>query len=336
MTDQVPPKVVQSLRPALVGLTFASRHVPTALQPHIDAARAQLFDALATLLLGHCDVLDCWSSASLVTMRRARQRGAFIVLNRGSTHILHQRRVLADEYARWGVRGYLPSELTIERELEEYELADVIVVPSGQAAETFDSYGAARRRVTVNVTGVDQSRFARAGPGPSQHVPKFLFVGLDAIRKGLPDALEGWILAGKPGRFVVVSAVPAWISRRYRSHGIEFTGAMPSVEHLFGDATALVFPSLEEGHARIMLESLSAGVPVIATRESGAEDLPPSEAVMVVPARDPQAIAQAIDAIVASADLSERRLEARRIASLFTWERYAEEHVSLYAGATLE
>ena len=331
--DEVPLSVVESVRPAVVGLTFASRYTPVPLRPHIDAARAELFDALAARRLAGCDLLDCWSSSSLETMRRARRRGAHVVLNRGSTHILHQLRVLSEEHARWGVRGYLPSSRTVERELEEYELADIIVVPSGQAAETFAPYRTGFKAVAVNVTGVDHARFAKAGGEAGEPQPKFIFIGLDAIRKGLADALDGWILAGKPGRFVVVSAAPSWMLRRYRHHGIEFAGAAPSVHHLFAGATALVFPSLEEGHARVLLEALASGVPVIATRESGAEDLPPSPAVTIVPVRDPHAVAGAIAAIMVDANLPERRLTAQRIASAFTWERYVQEHVSLYENA---
>jgi glycosyltransferase involved in cell wall biosynthesis len=324
--------VVESLRPQVVALTAAARYARPPLKARLDAFRAEFFDALAARRLGDCDVLDCWSSSSLRTMMRGRQVGAFIVLNRGSTHMLHQKRVLVDEYARWGIRGHLPASRTIERELHEYEQADLIVVPSAQAAETFVQHGFAVERVAVNVTGVDLERFAPASSPGQAGRPGFtlVYVGLDAIQKGLPDALEGWVRAGRPGRFVVVSLAPPWLMQRYRAHGVEFRGPDRNVGHLLSTATAFLFPSLQEGHARVLLEALASGVPVIATRESGACDFPASEAVTIVPVRDPDAIARAIESIRTTGNLAEVRVAARRIASAFTWERYITEHLSFY------
>jgi glycosyltransferase involved in cell wall biosynthesis len=264
-------------------------------------------------------------------MKQAESAGAYVILNRGSTHILHQVRVLTDEYARWGVRGYLPTARTVERELQEYDGADLIVVPSGQAAETFADRGFGSNRVVVNVTGVDSNRFA-----PDRHTVQaqstftLLYVGVDAIRKGLPDALEGWVLAGRPGRFIVVSSTPRWLKQRYRAHGVEFRRPDHNVPRLLRVATAFLFPSLEEGHARVLLEALAVGLPIIATRESGACDLPASQAIRVVAARDPDSIANAIEAVRAERDKEALRSAALRIAADFSWNRYVEEHLSFY------
>jgi starch synthase len=334
-TDHVPPSVVESLRPQVVALTAAAHYARPPLKAWLGAARGEFYDVLAARRLGDCDVLDCWSSSSLRTMMRGRQAGAFIVLNRGSTHILHQKGVLVDEYARWGIREHLPASRTIERELKEYEQADLIVVPSAQAAETFVQHGFSAEKVRVNVTGVDLARFAPASTSGQAGGSGFtlVYVGVDAIRKGLPDALEGWVLAGRPGRFVVVSSAPRWLMQRYRTHGVEFRGPDRNVGRLLSTATAFLFPSLEEGHARILLEVLASGVPVIATRESGACDFPDSPAVTIVPTRDPDAIARAIESVRVTGNLAEVRLAARRIAVAFTWERYVTEHLSFYPAA---
>ena len=332
--DHVPSSAVDSLRPQVVALTAAGRYAPPPLKGRIDAIRAELYDRLAAKRLPGCDVLDCWSSSSLTTMRRGRERGAYVVLNRGSTHILHQKRVLVDEYARWGIRGHLPAPRTVDRELREYDEADLVIVTSAQAAESFAEQGFAKEKVAVNVTGVDLAMYQPVLPGQALGMGfTVLFIGSDAIRKGLPDALEGWVLAGRPGRFVVVSSVPRWLVKRYLVHGVEFREPDRNAARLFSTATVFLLPSLEEGHARVLLEALSAGVPVIATRESGACDLPASPAVHIVPIRDPEAIALAIQRHYANSDIEEMRLSARRIAEAFTWERYVAEHLSLYPAA---
>ena len=336
-TDQVPASVVESLRREVVALTAAERYAPAPLKSRLSVVRAEFYDGLAARRIGDCDVLDCWSSSSLKTMKQAREAGTFIVLNRGSTHILHQNQVLLDEYARWGTRGPLPAARMIDRELEEYEQADLVVVTSAQAAETFLQHGFAADRVAVNVTGVDLANFGPTmalNSAPESGDPTFIFVGLDGIRKGLPDALEGWVLAGRPGTFVVVSSPPRWLVQQYRGLGVEFRGPADNVGRLISTATALLLPSLEEGHARVLLEALASGAAVIATRKSGACDLPASPAVTIVPIRNPQAIAEAICRIYAKGKTPELRRAARNIAEAFSWDRYVVEHLSFYPAVT--
>jgi glycosyltransferase involved in cell wall biosynthesis len=333
--DRVPVAAVDSVRFPVVALTAATRYTSPPASEWLATIRAEVFDALVARRLPPCDVLDCWSSSSLRTISRARESGAFVLLNRGSTHILHQAHVLAEEYARWGIRGTLPTSRIIERELAEYERADLIVVPSAQAAETFRDNGAVRRPVSVNVFGVDSTTVVLAERGPELTTGGFrlLFVGFDAIRKGLPDALEGWRRAGRPGTFEIVSDAPRWLRRRYDGPGITFLGLVRDIEQTYRRASALVLPSLEEGHARVMLQALASGLPVIATREAGACDLPVSPAIRVVPIRNPDAIAAAIECIRSNSQPEELRQEARSIAARFPWERYVSEHLSFYPAA---
>jgi hypothetical protein len=61
---------------------------------------AEWYDRWAALHVPECDVFVGWSGYSLRALRRARQRGAITVLERGSTHIAAQRDLLADEATR--------------------------------------------------------------------------------------------------------------------------------------------------------------------------------------------------------------------------------------------
>jgi len=58
----------------------------------------------------------------------------------------------------------------------------------------------------------------------------------------------------------------------------------------FRRADVLLFPSLSEGNALVTLEAAALGLPVVATEEAGA----PASA-MVIPARNPSAIIEAIE-----------------------------------------
>ncbi len=96
-------------------------------------------------------------------------------------------------------------------------------------------------------------------------------------------------------------------------------------------ATAFLFPSLEEGHARGLLEALASGAAVIATRESGACDLPALPAVRSSPFGTLMRSRSAIWRIYRTAqDAVDFRRAARSIAEAFTWDRYVAEHLLFY------
>jgi len=69
----------------------------------------------------------------------------------------------------------------------------------------------------------------------------------------------------------------------------------------FRRADVLLFPSLSEGSALVTLEAAALGLPVVTTDEAGA----PASA-MVIPARSPEAIVGAIEALAADPARLER------------------------------
>lgn len=87
-------------------------------------------------------------------------------------------------------------------------------------------------------------------------------------------------------------------------------------------ADLFVFPSLAEGSASVVFEALAAGVPVITTRAAGSvvED---GREGLIVPERDPEALAAAIHQIVSDRELrsglAARALATARLHDLDAW-----------------
>ena len=61
----------------------------------------------------------------------------------------------------------------------------------------------------------------------------------------------------------------------------------------FGRADLFLFPSLAEGAAGAVLEAMASGLPIVGTRAGGV-DFSDGESGIVVPPRDPNAIADAV------------------------------------------
>lgn len=104
---------------------------------------------------------------------------------------------------------------------------------------------------------------------------------------------------------------------------------------LVADAVAFVYPSLSEGTGLSVLEALSIGVPVIASRAGAPPEFVGSAGIIVEP-RDPRRLAAAVAALWAGDALAEqltRAARARAAAWSRTWADVAGETRAAYAVA---
>ena len=96
-----------------------------------------LYDRLAARHLKPCELFVGWSSFSRHTLEKAKNLGAITILERGSSHIEYQRDVLDEEYRNYGLKPSPTHPQIVEKELEEYAMADYISVPSLFAKKSF-------------------------------------------------------------------------------------------------------------------------------------------------------------------------------------------------------
>jgi glycosyltransferase involved in cell wall biosynthesis len=99
----------------------------------------------------------------------------------------------------------------------------------------------------------------------------------------------------------------------------------------------LVLPSIAEGRALVQQEAMACGLPVIATRNAGAEDLlEDGTAGFLVPIRSPEAIAQKLELLAENRALLEQMGEAARgKARELSWADYRRRIVEVVAGISL-
>ena len=138
------------------------------------------------------DLLVGWSSATLEALKPARASGMNVIIERGSTHIVHQTEVLMKAYADHGHTFTETSPAIIEREETEYKEADAIAVPSAFAKRTFIDRGFPEKKLIVNPYGVDMLSFSPTIKKPAHGNIRILFVGQISIRKGIPDLISAF------------------------------------------------------------------------------------------------------------------------------------------------
>jgi starch synthase len=325
-----------TLAPVGVWNYAVQRFGPVWTRPANQLLVSLVFDALASRMTGRCDVVNGWSSTSLWTLRAARRRGQLAVLQTGSAHIETQAELLADEGRRLGLAPAVTHPAILRRAVAEYELADLIVVPSRFVRDTFVQRGVPILKLAV-VAETAMPRTAPPAERPRRSRPRILFVGQVDVRKGIPYLLEAFrALEGRAALRLVGPADRRLLSRLAPlPEGVEAIGPR-SGEALaaeFREADVFVLPSVEDGFGLAAVEAMAAGLPVVVSDHAGCADLvDEGHNGFVVPARDARTLAQRLDTLVRDARLRVRMGEAARVSvSSRTWEAYGSEMARAYA-----
>jgi L-malate glycosyltransferase len=151
---------------------------------------------------------------------------------------------------------------------------------------------------------------------------RFAVVGEDPILQ------DGAIVSGPYQRELVAYAARLGIGDR-----VTFTGFRLDVPKLLAEVAVSVLPSLSEGLSNAILESMAAGVPVVATAIGGnAEAVQDGVTGLLVPPRDADSLARAISTLLEDRDLAVRlgRAGRQRVVERFSDERMVRETEQFY------
>lgn len=222
----------------------------------------------------------------------------------------------------------------------ELERADVVLCPSVFVRDTMVLNGIPAERCFVNPFGVDTSVFTPRETVPEK--PRFICVGTICLRKGhqyLFRAFERVKARLPDAELICVSDIG--FKRDFRKERPKWEGTfthfqnLPHTElaRLLRSCSAFVLASAEEGFARAISEAMGAGLPIIATYETGATTLVTHGVEgLIVPARRPEKLAEAMLQLATDRDLNERmgRAAWRKGAQQNSWQDYGDRLLAEY------
>jgi glycosyltransferase involved in cell wall biosynthesis len=221
----------------------------------------------------------------------------------------------------------------------EVQRADVLLCPSEFVQDTMVRNGAAPEKCLISPFGVDTSNFKPRSEIPKS--PRFISVGTICVRKGHQYLFRAFEMVQKqlPGAELICVGQYKSDFRKERPNWEGRFTHYPSLNHeqlakLLGTCTAFVMTSVEEGFARVIPESMAAGLPVIASYETGATTLVRDGVEgFIVPATNPERIAAAMLAVANDHALCERmgRAAYARGAVQNTWQDYGDRLLAEYA-----
>jgi glycosyltransferase involved in cell wall biosynthesis len=284
------------------------------------------------------DVLHGLDGPGPVAGRLVKANGKLWVCDRGSTHILTQKEILEEEYKYWQVPPPKFSAEGIEQCVAEYEEAHAVTVPSQFVRRSFLERGFDPQRVFLCPYGVDLLEFRPAAKADS--VFRVIFVGSVCIRKGIGHllrAVEPLVRKRQCELWLVGRIDPSArrLLEQYRDV-FEFKGICPKKDlwRLYSQASVMVLASVEEGLAQVQAQAMACGVPVIATTNTGAEDLfADGVEGFIVPIRSPEAIREKIEWMMANPALRNQMANAalERVKYLGGWNQYGERIELVYS-----
>ncbi|WP_404371399.1 glycosyltransferase family 4 protein [Sphingomonas sp. MMS24-J45] len=182
--------------------------------------------------------------------------------------------------------------------LAMFEQSDILFCPSQAVIDDVARHGA---RFASKCRLVPYGASLHAGVGTPEP-GRILFCGSLHLRKGVQyiRAAADMLRDSHPHiRFVFAGSGSATTRVKLAAPNTELLGHLGKADLLreFARADLFLFPSLAEGAAGTVLEAMASGLPIVATREGGV-DFTDGVSGIVLPPRDPEAIADAVVRIV--------------------------------------
>lgn len=267
---------------------------------------------------------DLWSNLMCVPASWLARAPVIISSRRDLAHLAW--------YRRWGTR--------VVRLV--HQLSTVIVVNSAAVREFLvKEHRFPSDAIRVIHNGVDFERFARA-----RGDRRVLFPDLDghhklvAVLANMRNAVKGHAYLVEAAR-AICRAVPETkflligegeerpkVEKLVHEMGLTqnfvFLGYREDIPELLNCCDLSILPSVAEGLPNAVLEAMASGLPIVATRAGGtAEIIEDGISGLLVPPRDPEALAQAALRLLQDIDFAKKLARAgqQRVQTQFSFDR---------------
>jgi glycosyltransferase involved in cell wall biosynthesis len=285
-----------------------------------------LVDYFIAKYMPECDVFIGLSGVNLCSFKVAKEKyKAITICDRGSSHVEVQQNLAKSK----------PPEIYVKRELQNYQVADYIMLPSTFAINSFIERNIPREKIRMNYYGINLERFKgeKHEEFPDNQI-KAIYVGGWIYRKGVDIICD------------VVNKVPDLLFTHIGGKNLDMPfpshARMVSVGHIpnselpqfYALDDVFIFPSREDGFGMVILEALACGLPVIASKNTGAPDvkvnIEKNEYVILMDDVTPEALIKSLDTLKKSGLLSHKgEILTEKDKQIFTWQAYGKRYSNI-------
>ena len=288
--------------------------------------RMKVQDYLTAIVMRNCDVLIAMSGSFVYAVEKSKKQGSVIILERGSKHILEQRRILESIPS---LKGKKPvPDINVKRELKGYELADYIAVASQHVVDSFRIHNYPLEKLFKNPYGVDLKMFS-----PLPQIEKkydFIMVGGWSYQKGCDLIIEA--IRKTNYTFLHVGSIADLnFPQEARFTHINSVDQSRLIEY-YNQAKIFVLPSRQDGFGMVFSQALACNLPIIGSRDCGAPDLQQmvedSQFITVIEDYSADALIKAMDKAIENYEgLKDKTYVGTAIENL-TWEAYGKRYAA--------
>lgn len=256
---------------------------------------------------------------------------------------------LYDQYAHYfPVAQDLAREMALKFSIKFCNQCDHVIAPSPEIQEALESNLVATP-ISVIPTGVSLKKFARGdenwlqnnyGIGPDNKI--LLFVGRLTKEKNLEFLLQAFAAVHQRRSDTVLVLIARGpleqpLKSMARELGLEneiiFTGALPfeTLINAYHSSDLFVFSSMTETQGLVVLEAMACGLPVVAVRASGVQDMVESGVNGILTECQVEEFSQAVCQVLEHPDIYKYyRANALRRADSFSAQKMAGRLEELY------
>lgn len=283
------------------------------------------------------DIFIGLSSFCLEGLRLAQECGMVAIVDHGSLHIRHECALMEEEARRLGLpvdRDLAPQWL-IDKEDQEFHMADHIMVLSEVAKRTMVEQGLPSEKIFVNQCGVDLRHFS---PGHKQDdVFRVIYCGAISPRKGIYYLLRAFSELNLPNAELWVvgkAANPDFekLLRRFHAPQVRFLGTFPQrrLAQIYSQGSVFVLPSIADGFGMVVPQAMACGLPAIVTENVGASDIiVHGKNGYILPIRDVDALKSHLLRLYQEPNLAAAMGRgAAESATRFSWDAYGDRLVN--------
>ncbi len=250
---------------------------------------------------------------------------------------LNLRRQMKSFFVRWFL--YRLCETVVEL---NYHYATQVSPVCAYNARWEKRLGVEEERIDVIFNGVDPAKFQRVEPEPRNH-PLVSTVGLIYQLKGQLDMIDSTAFIKEQFPDVEVRFYGTASDQKYfddckkkvidlkLEKNVNFAGSTKEPWKVYSNADVVAFSSISEGFPYVVVEAMLCGAAIISTDVGGVREAL-GEAGILVPAKQPKAMAEAVSFLLANPQERERlgTMAKARALEYFTEETFLNNYESTY------
>jgi glycosyltransferase involved in cell wall biosynthesis len=250
---------------------------------------------------------------------------------------LNLRRQVKSFFVRWFLYRLVESVVELN-----YYFADLVVPVCAYNSRWETHLGVAPSRIKVIFNGVDPEKFYPSKQESSGR-PRVSSVGLIYPLKGQLDLIDAAALLkptfdnlemriyGTPADSEYFDSCLCKVAEFELHDCVTFAGSTKEPWKVYNDADVMAFPSISEAFPYAVLEAMSCGAAIVASDVGGVREAL-GDCGLLVPARKPHAMADAISFLLSNTRERERlgQMARARVLKYFTEEQFLNSYESTY------